>query len=434
MARSPIRIRAGETEIVERRRRNSKTIRQADGKIRVVNRLRPVHWDNAGQWVEVDDTPQSADGGRTWTTPSTPYNLAWDSETLTLSYTSKKGGDVTVKLSALDGSPFTGKPSAVLEGQDIVCAVSPDLDIRLRVRSHGVEIFKVLKGPSAPKALAWEISEGDMSSISFAPMTTKGMDNALRGDLQRLSGDLLNRRRQAEIAHAATEPRTRAGRRTYQVTETVTGRTRFVDPLTRARLWVDEIVYPVEVDVTVSESIVANDDDGRQDGPGGYWDVNNCRLNYGNDQRAIWRFQTVDVPQGQVLDSATLTVNVTTRSGTGSALISGEDADDAPAWTTGNQSMTATTANTSWAVPGTTGTKQIDILTAAQEIVDRVGWAANNDMRFGFTDLTSIGSAYAFFEDYSAAGTAEGELEIVYTAGGGGDEPRTRFLTTLGVG
>jgi hypothetical protein len=82
----------GMPEIIERRTRNSKSFQLPGGQIRVVNALYPVHWDNAGTWEEVDETPITNDGGVTWRTTNTPYLLQWQSDTLTLTYRSKKGG------------------------------------------------------------------------------------------------------------------------------------------------------------------------------------------------------------------------------------------------------------------------------------------------------------------------------------------------------
>ena len=417
--RNLVTARAGETEVVEKRSIRGKVF-QSGNKVRVVSKLRPLHWDDNGTLVDVDDTPESPDGGRTWRTPSTPYNLSWDSETLTLSYQSKKGGEVVVRLVALNSIPVLGPfPRPVVNGQKIRATIAPQLEIELRVRPNGVEIVKYLNGPLAPTSLTWEVVEGDMTHIQAGLMNTSGLDN-----LNRLPRTGLNRRRRIEMTHqqSADDLVANPGKRTYRVTETFTGRTRFIHPQTRARSFRNEVEWPVEIDVTVSESVVANADDGYGT-TGGYWyqgpTVKDAPGAYGH---GAVRFQTVNVPQGQVLDSAILTVNVIGPSGTGTRALHGNDVDDAAAWVHAGlgspATMTATTASTAVAIMAA-GIRTIDVLTSAQEIVDRAGWTANNDMRWGFPADSRTAGNYQYFEDYVAAGTAEPELEIIYTEAGG---------------
>lgn len=439
MARNVVTPRAGEIELPERRTRHSKVFQKPDGGFRVTSRVRPQHWDDNGTWVEVDETPKSVDG-RNWTTSSTPYVLNWDSETLTLSYQSRKGGDVVVRLTELDGAPLSGKPSAaVKEGQDIVCTVAPQLEIRLRVRSHGVEIYKILRGPAAPRRLTWEVIEGDLTNIRFDPMNTSGVDNLDKSQARKQTG-AFNRQRTIEISHNKTPDNfvSNPGKKTYSVTEEFTGRTRFVDPTTRARSWVAEVEYPVEIDVTVNESTVAAADDGRGHATYDYWRQNFVHtIGYGTTYCCGIRFQTVDVPQGATINSATLTLNITNRSGTQNSTFSGQAVDDAPAWANLSANspftMAKTTANTVWATPATTGIKNIDVTSIIQEIINRPGWTNNADIRIGTTDISAMTASYFIAEGYEAAGTAEPDLTIDYTAGGVAGE-RVKTILLLGVG
>jgi hypothetical protein len=77
------------------------------------------------------------------------------------------------------GSAVTAAP--VTEGRSVRVMVVPDLEIELRVRPHGVEIFKILHSAAAPTALTWEVVEGDVSNIRFDPMSTAGRDNLQKG-------------------------------------------------------------------------------------------------------------------------------------------------------------------------------------------------------------------------------------------------------------
>jgi hypothetical protein len=416
----------GMPEIIARRTRHSKSFQLPGGQIRVVHALYPVHWDNAGTWEEVDETPITNDGGVTWRTTNTPYLLQWESDTLTLTYRSKRGGDTCrIRLLRLDGVPVVPAPLPTVSGRSISAFVAPDLEIELRVRSHGVEIFKTLHGPLAPTSLTWGVQIGDDSKLRFDLMNTSGRDNILLAAATRPAG--LNRTRRIEMAHSRTPDDlvNVPGRNTYEVTETFTGRTRFIDPVTRARTWVNEFEYPVEIDVTVSETVVTTDDDGMGYISSDYWRANFCAINPVN-YAAAWRFQTVNIPQGQTLDSANLTVNVTARLGSGSATLSGEKVANAASWPNASANspafMTATTANTAFSVPASSGSKVINVLTAVQEIVNQATWAANNNMRLGFSSTAGMaGGSYVNFEDYAAAGTAQATLDIVYTAAATGN-------------
>ena len=411
-----LRIKPGES--VEKVTEKTTVIKKPDGSKRIVASVAPVNFASGGEMRPIDTTPVS-DDGVLWSTKSTPYTVSWNSEDMSLSYQSPSGGSVAVRLVALDGKPFKGKKArAEVIGRRIKSFANNDLQIHLAVRPKSVEIFKVLLNDKAPKSMTWEITES--GSVNVDPLGTTGFDNV--GWIGPRPG--VGRQRRVEILHDKSAVEQLQDGVRYTVTETVTGRTRFVDPGTMARSWVDEIIYPVEVDVTVTENIGANLDDGR-----GYttplWDGNGAPA---LDTRApAWRFQTVDVPQGATINSAILTVNVTSRFGSGgSATLSGEDVDDAGAWAqyaaTVPFNMTATTANVTYNTPGTTGIKTIDVTAIVQEIVNRAGWANNNDLRLGFTSV-SMGGNEVVFEAYESAGTDEAQLDIDYTAGGASGQP-----------
>lgn len=408
----------GEVERVDLRTRQSKSFARPDGSIRVVNRMYPVHYDNNGQWVEVDDSLITNDGGVTWRTADTSYNLQWESDTCTLSYQSKRGGDfVRIRLMQLDGVPVvTPFPKPTVTGRSIKALIAPDLEIELRIRANGVEIYKTLLGPLAPTSLTWRVLEGDSSRIAFDLMNTSGIDNLTFSALR--SGEV-QRRRRIEITHSRTpdDTTTFPGKNTYFVTETFTGRTRFIDPNTFARSWLNEVVYPVEIDVTVVDHITANTDDGYGSTGPAYWLQVQTYTKLA--KAAAWRFLAVNVPQGTTLTSAIITVNVTASSGAASATMAGENVDSASLWANMSANsplnMAATTATISVATPAL-GTRTIDVTTLAQEIVNRAGWAANNNMRFGFTNVSAMGASYWRAEDYNAVGTAEAFITIIYTA------------------
>jgi hypothetical protein len=429
MARNRIKILPGETEIG--RSLKGKAFLQADGRIRAISCLSAVHWHDGLQWVDVDDTPTSTDGGKTWSTPSTPYHMVWDSETLTLSFTSKKGGDARVRLASLDGmavEPQKDPPTVI--GQSIRAFVAPELEIELRVRPQGVEIFKILHGPSAPRSLTWEVVEGDTANIGLNLMETRGRDNLL-GAVKR--HDQFSERRLAELIHvrSADDLLANPGKKTYTVTETFTGRTRLIDPATRARTWADDVAYPVEIDVTVTVSISVDTDDGWSKATNEWYSTATLVYIGGAFSHADhggFRFQSVNVPQGQALDSVTLTVNVVgSFAGTESGTLAGQAVDDAPSWANYSansiQGMAATAASVSVPTPAATGLLNIDVKSICQEIINRAGWVANRSLRLGFTDVSGMPNSYWRAEDYGAPGTQQAQLQIVYTPAGGGFPP-----------
>ena len=106
------------------------------------------------------------------------------------------------------------------------------------------------------------------------------------------------------------------------------------------------------------------------------------------------RFQSIDIPQGTTILSAVLEFETDeTNSGATSVTIEGEDIDDAPTFTSSNSNIsnrTRTTASVAWnSIPAWNTVSERhqspDITSIVQEIVDRGGWSAGNDMVFIIT-------------------------------------------------
>lgn len=117
--------------------------------------------------------------------------------------------------------------------------------------------------------------------------------------------------------------------------------------------------------------------------------------------RPYLRFETINVPQGATIQSAKIQLAFHSQiNGTGqSVTIRGEDTDDASSAASSCSSFggaTRTSASVTWSFASgmSAGTfyDTTDISTIVQEIVDRTGWAANNDMQFFFEDHTYVGS------------------------------------------
>lgn len=131
------------------------------------------------------------------------------------------------------------------------------------------------------------------------------------------------------------------------------------------------------------------------------------------------RFALLALPQGATINSATVTLNITSILGTPDTTIYGVDEDDAAAfYETGNMpSAAATTTASADADPSGTGTHVITVTSIVQEIVNRAGWESSNAIAFVIKDNIGAGNDYWGAEDYQDAGTAEAVFDVDYTDG-----------------
>jgi len=106
------------------------------------------------------------------------------------------------------------------------------------------------------------------------------------------------------------------------------------------------------------------------------------------------RFQSINIPQGATITSATLTLTKLAVAGTPTPKIYGNDIDDAPTWGVGNQVrlITKTSATTNLDVASAVSVNNVTSI--VQEIVNRAGWAPNNDIAFGIFTVKVAGSHY----------------------------------------
>lgn len=132
------------------------------------------------------------------------------------------------------------------------------------------------------------------------------------------------------------------------------------------------------------------------------------------------RFQTIAVPQGATILAAFMTLIADDTDSTSVfARILGEDADDASTFDltgTDFENRLRTTAFVDWDIPAfASGTSYNtpDITPIVQEIVDRTGWASNNDMVFFLEDQFSPSNSTRQVKEYSA-GAPRISLTIVF--------------------
>lgn len=137
-----------------------------------------------------------------------------------------------------------------------------------------------------------------------------------------------------------------------------------------------------------------------------------------------FRFQNVAIPKDSVITAATITVYITSISGTPNFTITAEKVANADAWSAtcvaGDRpgSMgTLTTASTSPSVSGA-GQKAFDIKTIIQELVDQTSWAENNNLRLQFfNNDTSSDSVNILIEaeELSVPTFGAAELDVTFT-------------------
>lgn len=200
---------------------------------------------------------------------------------------------------------------------------------------------------------------------------------------------------------------------------------------------------------TVNEVIANNVDDGHADYEDYYGMGASCnnvsssnnkirfyaRSDYG-DKDQHWntwepylRFETIDIPQGSTITSAKIQLAFHSQiNGSGqSVTIRGEATDDASSAASscsafGNAARTSANVSWSFASSMSAGTfyDTADISTIVQEIVNRAGWSANNDMQFFFEDHTYVNSTNWLFDfrskNYSGS-TYTPKLVITYSLG-----------------
>ncbi|MGG5821704.1 Calx-beta domain-containing protein [Falsiroseomonas sp. HW251] len=141
-------------------------------------------------------------------------------------------------------------------------------------------------------------------------------------------------------------------------------------------------------------------------------------------QQVGLRFTGVDIPVGANITRAYIQFTADeVGSASTSLLIRGEDVNDAAAFTTATDNLSArsvTDASAAWSPPawttvGAAGLAQQtpDLSAVVQEIVGRSGWAASNDMAFIFT-----GSGTRTAEAFEGSAAGAPLLHVEWTAGG----------------
>lgn len=182
---------------------------------------------------------------------------------------------------------------------------------------------------------------------------------------------------------------------------------------------------------TISVRIAEGMDDVEQNGNNGsmYTTSSDIELvadgSRGNQTIGL-RFQNLNIPSGATITQASIQFTVDeTNTGSTNLTIKGEDVDNATAFTTSTNNVsnrTKTSATVNWSPSGWNATGQAgqdqatpNLKTIVQEIVDRSGWNAGNNMVFIIT-----GSGERTAEAYEGSSSNAAQLKVSYTVGNTG--------------
>lgn len=161
--------------------------------------------------------------------------------------------------------------------------------------------------------------------------------------------------------------------------------------------------------------ITENADDGRWFELGQF-SINaiTCGHNFGAEFSAFFRFLEVSVPQGVRIDTATLSLNITTASSP-DCHVYGVDVDNAASFSNPENlppDAPRTTASTRFQ-PSSGGIFDIDITAQIQEIIDRVGWVSGNNLALvALNNSEEEGTHLWNAEDFSTGGEHVATLTI----------------------
>ncbi len=178
---------------------------------------------------------------------------------------------------------------------------------------------------------------------------------------------------------------------------------------------------------TLTRSVSASNDDAQE--TGGTMNLAASNLNASSATQGIGlRFTNITIPPGSTINSAYLTVNITSSSYDDPNLtIRGSGEADTTTFTSTANDITnrwKTSASVSWSATGIgTGAKNSpDLATLISEILAIPGWASGNDMNF----YLQGNSGSAFRIDSYDNGSNAPQLTIQYTEpAAGGQPPRT---------
>ncbi len=168
---------------------------------------------------------------------------------------------------------------------------------------------------------------------------------------------------------------------------------------------------------------VAVDSDDAEESDGGTVNLNDTKLNLGQERWVGLRFNAVSIPQGAMIVSAYFEMRASDNdSGNADLTVFGEDVDDAAVFSSGGSNLSSrptTSASATWSISSNWKKNQWydspDIAMVVQEIVDRSGWADGNDLVILVRSDNLSGHRRAFSHDDNKNKACK--LHVVYSPG-----------------
>lgn len=351
-------------EMVSERQENGKKFSLGNGKISYDLVAGIVHYkenydDENEAWKEIDLTP--IDNG--------DHFLIDKSTSIVRIYKNKLGYEVESRRSGhiMSVELDTTKP-------DI-----NDVDFELEIFPGKVRLWKIIKHSEAIKKLKWKVTEQNKAmglySLKFRELPEAYDDN----------------NNMPELTHTKTV----IDKDSYYWEETFTGKAHKIE--NDGHTIGDEVtpVYPIKIDVDVDEDVGATADTCYWiDDPDDYFTTPTDRFNAGtysasyDGYGSAARFTTVNVAQGQVIDTADIAAYCSQSfSGTNVLTqIRATNEDNTSNFSgltyTTFHARAKTTAKVDWDITASwsVGTQYTspEIKTVVQEVFDRSGWSANN--------------------------------------------------------
>ena len=369
-------------------------------------------------WIDFDlDFYQFPDGG--FGVKSAWYTCYIEPQHIHWTYQSLRYGRVQIWLTHLgtvevEQADLHFEP--VIDGSYLrFLQVVPDLDLVFEAKKSGLFLYKILHSDQAPREFTWMIEQPEGSPLNVNTETI-GRDNHLEHDPTRARASRRNRCRPLDMRHEIELLSTT--RREFR--ESWTGRTFERDDEGRRGLR-DDCVYPAWIDQDVTEPITATVDDGYESTFPSFYNANiqNFFGYYvGNTYLPFFRFQTVAIPNAQLIDNATLTIEVLSLYNGGNTMtVFGYDTDSSAPWSSPAvlPSMVPRTSASTTAVLTAAGTVALDVTGIVQEIVARGQWPMGGNLSFFLDDPVTVGGNYGgYIEDYTNAGTNEAVLTVTF--------------------
>ena len=399
-------------EMVEKRTRNSKTYSLGGNRYSCDVSIGAIHYkdnprDKTEEWKDIDTTISSDGKVR-----KAPYDLdVYLTGMPGFHYKSKESGEFDIRLKeARIGTevsktvvpPDMGVKPIIKGNQVIWNNIYPNTDVVLIAGNTSVTLKRILKSVRSP--LEYDM---DIRQVASGVATLRSV---------RIARDSCGRdfpMREKGIEDGRTETLNLECQRCPK------------------RLLSGEPEYPIEDATEVNEQV----GDGADDAGvvcDALWGTTRAHLDWGCccGSFSLYggiRFQTVNVPKGATITTAYLELYGDTGGSCSptstSALIEGEDTDDAAAFTSldNYNGRTRTSASVAW-TPGSWSygdwNTSAEIKTIIQEIVNRGGWAANNDLVIFLGDNSNPSgrriSAYTYDYDDNTKGP---KLHIEYETG-----------------